>query len=195
MDESGYRTLQSLGRRRWLGAMLACGTTLAAGFGLTACEPQPTPGGRRLLALGRDAAHVARALAEAVAPAGAGFPDIGRANVLARLDEELHFVAADVRDDVLAALAIVSWLPFAYGYFARFEGLDLAARRDVVRRAQRSGVEVFRAAASGLRMILLFLYFGDEAAWPAVGYDGPFGHLPPQPGEQRQRYAQLTTDG
>lgn len=192
MPIEGHAAVENLSRRTWLRGMLALGAVLAGGSAVVGCSAPPGAALPRLLCFDEPTARLVRSLAEAVIPDGPGFPDAATARLLERFDEELHFVAPDVRDDVLAALSVVGYLPLLYARLARFESLDVGARREVIRQAQRSRFEIVRAVASGLRMMLLFLYFGDQASWPAVGYDGPYGHLPQQLSEQRQQYARLT---
>jgi len=191
MGDSALGPLQGLSRRKWLVGALALGASAAFVWYRVqddAANASGTAGGR-LLTFSPEEASIVLAIAEAVTPSDAVFPDIARTQVLRRFDEELFFTSEDVISDIRAAIQLIAWMPLAYGYMSRFQRLDLESRRDVFRRAHNSSVSVFRAASSGLRLMLQLMYFGHDASWQALGYDGSFTHLPQQLSEQRKFYA------
>lgn len=186
-----------LSRRRFLKGALAVAGAATGGVSVTACAPEGGAGddGRPLLFLDAGEAAIVTALAEALIPTQPGFPTAAQAQVVRRMDEELSFVGASIRDDLHAAIGALQLAPFLQGRFARFSKLDVAGRRAVLDGLARSRVETLRAVGSNLRLLVHFFYFGHPSTWAAIGYDGPFSHLPPIASEQRRHYAEKTGGG
>jgi len=184
----------SLSRRRFLKGMLAAAGAAGAGASVTACAPGGGTGsdGRPLLFLDAGEAAIVQALGEAVIPTQKGFPTLAEAEVVRRMDEELSFVGEAIRGDLHAAIGLLQYAPVLQGRFARFTGLDPAGRREVLEKMSRSRSETLRAVATNLRLLVHFFYFGHHSTWAAIGYDGPFSHLPPIASEQRRHYAGQT---
>ncbi|MBI2383948.1 MAG: hypothetical protein HYV18_07755 [Gammaproteobacteria bacterium] len=180
-------------RRRVIKALLA-GGGLAATGGLAGCGRGGGmgPDGYRLLVLDVAQASTLSALGDALIPRQEGFPDLVDTELLRRVDEELSFIGESIQSDLGAALAVLEWAPFLYWRFGRFSSLEREERREVLDRMLRSRSETLRAVSTNLRILVQFFYFGHPAAWAAIGYDGPFSHLPPIESEQRRFYAENT---
>lgn len=186
--------VQNLSKRKFLVASLGAAAMATSLFTGERGRPLASGGdGLSCLVFDVHAVAVLMAVAEAVLPADGVYPDL-RAQVIRRLDEELSFVPA-VAVDVNTAIDLVQYLPLASGHLSRFTALDRTARQDVLVSAGRSSLSAVRAAASGLRMLVHFVYYGHEASWQAMGYDGPFAGVSPQASEQRRFYAQQVRRG
>lgn len=176
---------QAFSRRRFLKlAFIGGGSVLAAGA-LVRFWPRKAHG--RLLALNGYLADVVEAFAEVTLPQN-GMPDATATQVVRRLDEELTFVAEQIRSDFVAALYLVEFSPAAYGYFGRMSRLTPEKRLAFLQKAGGPGSDLVRAAVSNIRMLVMFCYYGHPATWKRIGYDGPFGGLPEKLSEQRLYY-------
>ncbi|TXH88065.1 MAG: hypothetical protein E6Q78_12520 [Rhodoferax sp.] len=183
-----------LGRRRFLRLISALGTASATGPLLTACSDTDAPPAR-LLVLSASQGVTMAALAAAVVPTQKGFPTVGEAQVVQRLDEELWLSDTSIQDDMRAALDVAEWLPLLYGHFSRFSRLERTAQQALLQRWMESGVETIRAIGTNLKLVSHFMYFGHPSSWAAIGYDGPFQKRPPILSEQRKAYALRVQQG
>jgi hypothetical protein len=182
-----------LSRRAFLKGVLGSAAVLGTGAAVQGCSGGGTGAdGRPLLYLDESEAGILAALGEAVIPTQAGFPTLGEAEVIRRIDEELSFVDEAIQSELRAAIGVLQWTPLLYGRFSRYSRLDLEGRREILTRMMKSGSEIMRAVSANLKLLIHFFYFAHPAAWPAIGYDGPFSKLPPIASEQRQWYAQKT---
>ncbi len=177
-----------LGRRRFLRWMTQLGAAAALAPLATGCSDGDN-GPVRLMVFSKAHATTLEALAQAVVPTQEGFPTVGQAQVVQRLDEELWLSDPSIQDDMRAALGAAEWLPFIYGYPGRFSRLSLEQRRILVQSWMDSPIELVRAIGTNLKLVSHFMYFGHPSAWAAIGYDGPFQKLPPIASEQRKAYA------
>ena len=176
---------EAFSRRRFLKlAFIGGGSVLAAGA-LVRFWPRKAHG--RLLALNSYVADVVEAFAEVTLPQN-GMPDATATQIVRRLDEELTFVAEQIRSDFVAALYLVEFSPAAYGFFGRMSRLAPEKRRAFLQKAGGSGSDLVRAAVSNIRMLVMLCYYGHPASWKRIGYDGPFGGFPEKLSEQRQYY-------
>jgi len=190
----------NLPRRRLLKLGLVAATGLAAvgggavwllRSGAESLHPSGTQFGK-LMVLDHKRASILNAFAEAALPMGEGFPTVREAQVIERLDEELYFVSAGLRSDVLSALDALNLLPFLYGHFSTFSVLGLEDRIVVLNGTRSTRSDTVRAVVNALRMLTAMMYYGHESSWAAIGYDGPFARLEPIMSEQRIHYARLT---
>lgn len=182
----------SLPRRRFLQVAVA-----GAGFlGLPASFAQmparlPTAFGS-LLALDADRADILLAFAEGSLATGNGFPPVRDTGLVVRIDEELFFTDAAIRDDFLLALDAIDLLPIAYGHFSRLRRLPLTKRRAFLDGLSSTRFDTVRAMCNGLRMVTGLVYYAHPACWQAMQYDGTHAGLPPQDSEQRVWYRQAS---
>lgn len=175
-----------LSRRMFLQGMLAAAGAAGIGGALSGCAlgGHDGPDGYPLLFLTADEAHILTALGEAIVPTQPGFPTIGRAGVIRRIDQELTLVDAAIQSDFRAAIDVLQFSPFVYGRFSRFTKLPSDGRREVVKSLMTSRVEILRAVGANLKLIVHFYYFAHPETWAAIGYDGSFGRLPRKSSEQ-----------
>lgn len=115
------------------------------------------------------------AVADAFVPAGGAFEAGARSVDLAtRIDAFLAGERPDVLRGVGAALVVLEWLaPLAAGRAARFSTLDLAGRSAAVDALRTSRIGLLREVYAGMKQLCLFTFYACDAAWPAIGYDGP----------------------
>ncbi|HNJ67006.1 MAG TPA: hypothetical protein PKW28_13995, partial [Turneriella sp.] len=193
---AGVRTLgsmeqQAFSRRRFLKLALLGGGSLFAAGALWRFWPRKTHG--RLLSLNSYLADVVEAFAGVTLPQN-GMPDATAMQIVRRLDEELTFVAEQIRSDFLAALYLVEFSPAAYGFFGRMSRLTREKRLAFLQKAGGSGSDLVRAAISNIRMLVMLCYYGHPASWKRIGYDGPFGGFPEKLSEQRRFYREQVAE-
>ena len=183
-----------ISRRKWLGLTIGVGAIALGGAYISKSSTQGLYAGNgasKLQVFDLQTAATLGALAQAVLPLGDGFPSIGDAKTIERIDEEVYFVSPEVRDDIKTAIRVIEYMPFIYGYFTRFSALDVGSRLAVLEKAFQSRFEIPRAVSSSLRLMVQLFYFGSSATWTRIGYDGPFAKVPPQMSEQRGYFAKL----
>lgn len=80
------------------------------------------------------------------------------------------------REDALllrALLVLIEWAPLAR-HGRRFSRLDLGRRRAFFEGWATSRLLPLRAAYAALKALVMISYWTRPAAWPAIGYDGPW---------------------
>lgn len=157
-------------RSAGLGAALALGG-LAAGTGCSGYEDLLGDDAPAVLAPREYA--VLRAVADRMVPGGAGQPGAGELGVAARVDRELAFHGPVLRGDVRDALRLFEWWPLPVR-FARFTRLPDALRDAELTAHATSHVAFRRSAFSGLKFLVMFFHYTQDAAWAGTGYDGPW---------------------
>lgn len=187
-----------LPRRRFLQAAVA-GAALVA-FAVPARAKPAAPERLQtasgvLLVLDARRAEILSAFAEATLVSGNGFPSVADAGVVARIDEELFFTDAAIRDEFLLAIDAIDLLPIAWGQFSRLRRMTAEHRRQFLDGLADTRFDVARALVNGLRMVTGLVYYAHPATGRALGCEGPHAGLPPQDSEQRAYYRQATDRG
>lgn len=187
-----------LPRRRFLQAAVA-GAALVT-FDVPARAKPAAPerlqtGSGVLLVLDARRAEILSAFAEATLVSGNGFPSVAEAGVIARVDEELFFTDAAIRDEFLLAIDAIDLLPIAWGQFSRLRRMTTEHRRQFLDSLADTRFETVRALVNGLRMVTGLVYYAHPATGRALGCEGPHAGLPPQDSEQRAYYRQATGRG
>lgn len=166
-------------------ALLACGGGLSwikLGYGL---EPGDVPIGLSLKELA-----IVRAIVEALLPADGDLPSGISLGVHQRIDEEIWSASPAIAADLRSALGLIEHLPPIYGYLGRFTRLSLEERLAFFDEMLAAGPTPVVQAAVALKQLCSFFYWGHEATWPAIGYDGPWMRTP-RPPPSSLRYAEL----
>jgi hypothetical protein len=162
-------------RSAGLGAALALGG-LAGGTGCSGYDD--LLGGETPQVLAPREYAVLRAVAARMAPGGSSHPGAAELGVAARVDRELAFHGSVLRGDVRDALRVVEWWPLP-ARFARFTRLPGALQDAELAASAASQLAFRRSAFSGLKFLVMFFYYTQDAAWAGTGYDGPW--VPRQP--------------
>ncbi|MBM9575739.1 hypothetical protein JWG45_01100 [Leptospira sp. 201903070] len=126
--------------------------------------------------------------AKTILPEEEGFPDLEKAEVVSRLDEELFFVDSSISGDFDTAIWILEFLPLRFGYWSRFSKLKREDAKEFLNLALRSETELIRNIVSNIRMVVMLVYYGHKSTWNQIGYDGPFGNFPEKLSESRIYY-------
>ncbi|UCE85438.1 MAG: gluconate 2-dehydrogenase subunit 3 family protein [Deltaproteobacteria bacterium] len=116
---------------------------------------------------------VLQAAARRIVPGGVEHPSTGEVRVAARVDRELGFHSERLRRDVRDALRLIEWSPLLT-HFARFTQLRADEQDAVLRAMQQSRLAIRRSAFAGIKLLVVFMYYTAEPAWPSIGYDGPW---------------------
>lgn len=122
--------------------------------------------------LSKGALAVLAAVVERMVGAAPPMPSTYELRVACRVDKELSFHGARVRDDVAAALLLVEHGGLLHGSLARFTTLS-PDEQDARLEAMRHGVQVERMVFQALRTMAVFFTYVDDRTWPHVRYDGP----------------------
>jgi hypothetical protein len=157
-------------RSAGLGAALALGG-VAGGSGCAGYED--LLGGETPAVLPPREYAVLRAVAARMVPGGPGHPGAAELRVAARVDRELRFHGETLRGDVRDALRILEWWPVPTR-FARFTRLPPALQDAELAAFATSRFEMRRSVFSGLKFLILFFHYSQDAAWAGTGYDGPW---------------------
>ncbi|MDV6236084.1 hypothetical protein CH379_010665 [Leptospira ellisii] len=136
-------------------------------------------------------AEFLQAYSETILPQEAGFPDIEKAEVIRRLDEEFFFVDQGITDDFKSLILILEYLPLISGYWSRFSRLNEEERRRFLISRESTDSDTIRAALANLKMPVLLMYYGHESTFKAISYDGPFGNPPEKLSESRIYYKKI----
>ena len=177
--------------RRYALFGLAGATLLACGGGLAWIKlgyevaPGDVPIGLSLKELA-----IVRAVVEALLPADGDLPSGLSLGVHQRIDEEIWSASPPIASDLRSALVLIEHLPPIYGYLGRFTRLSLEDRLDFFEEMLAAGPTPVVQAATALKQLCSFFYWGHEATWPAIGYDGPWVSTP-RPPASSLRYAEL----
>lgn len=157
-------------RSAGLGAALALGG-LAAGSGCSGYEELLAGETPRVLEPREYA--VLRAVAARMVPGGPGHPGAEALGVAARVDRELDFHGPVLRADVRDALRLVEWWPLPTR-FARFTRLPAPLQDAELAALAGSSLAFRRSAFNGLKFLIMFFHYTQDAAWAGTGYDGPW---------------------
>lgn len=117
---------------------------------------------------------VARALVEALAPGGDGFPSGLELGIQQRVDEQVWAADDGTAADLRAALELIEHVPPLLGHFGRFSSLELRARQQVFEQLLRSRRDLFVQVAVAFKQLVQLCYYTDARVWPHIGYDGPW---------------------
>ena len=176
-------------------ALVTAGSDLFVGQGVKAAgHDEPLDFGRLLFFDARQA-NVIYAFAEATLPHGPGYATPMQARVVNRLDEELTFVSKSISDDYIKIVQAVDLLPRLFGQPSTFTDMTREERLAFLNSTLDTDKEQIRAGLNAMRMAVLMMYYGHESTWKQIHYDGPFAHMPQNPGVQREHYAKLTGGG
>ena len=185
--------LEPIPRRKLLkfGAFGAVALGSAGAFMFTGGQPTKYDAGKygRLLVFSNDNAQTALAMTRVVLPTSRLTDDALHHQVISRMDEELYFVDSKIREDFCMALDVLEYLPVLYGHFSRFSRLTLPERQAFLSGMQDTRSDMVRAVVHNCRVLPLYIYYGLESSWDAIGYDGAFASVEPLMSTQRQYYA------
>ncbi|EMJ61418.1 MULTISPECIES: hypothetical protein [Leptospira] len=131
------------------------------------------------------------AYSQTLLPQESGFPDIEKAEVIRRLDEEFFFVSPDVSDDFRSLILILEYLPLVKGYWGRFSRLNEEDRKNFLLSQETTESDTIRAALTNLKLPIYLVYYGHESSFKAISYDGPFGNPPEKLSESRIYYKKI----
>jgi hypothetical protein len=181
----------NLSRRRVMQLGIGGALALAAGGALS----WVTLGYRLLpgevpIALSAKELVVVRALADTIAPADGDLPGAVALGVAQRIDEEVWAAPDDVRTDLKSAIQLLEHLPPLLGFGGRFTSLSPADREACFAAMLRHDWTVVVQAAGALKQMTMLFTYARDAAWPGIGYDGPWVTTA-KPPVSALRYAEL----
>ncbi|EMJ90663.1 hypothetical protein [Leptospira alstonii] len=131
------------------------------------------------------------AYSQTLLPQEPGFPDLEKAEVIRRLDEEFFFVDPSISDDFKSLILILEYLPLVTGYWSRFSKLDEKDRKNFLHSLESTESDTIRAALANLKLPIFLVYYGHESSFKAISYDGPFGNPPEKLSESRIYYKKI----
>ncbi len=116
---------------------------------------------------------VLRAVARRMVPREGAHPGADELGVPARIDRELGFHPPPLGEELGLALRLVEWWPLPT-CFARFTRLSAPEQDAQLSGLAGSSLALPRSAFQGVKFLVMFFYYSQEAAWSAIGYGGPF---------------------
>jgi len=136
------------------------------------------PSGTRLASLAPWEFVVLRATSARILD-GAG-PGASPEAVVRRADADLATVEdPGVRGGVQQVLTLVEYGPVLRGYLRPFSALPATSQDHVLAGLERSRFTLGRVAFATVKLFACYYHYTDAAAWPALGYDGPWvGRIP-----------------
>ncbi len=165
-------------RRTTLKLGLAGGALLAAGGGFAAwfsggyasmLAPDDTP-----IALSTKEFAVVRALVAALFPARDGLPSGSSIHLAQRVDEEIWAADAYTRTQLKQGIQVLEHVPSFRGHGARFTAMTPQRREAFFLAMLSDSSETLRQIAVAMKQLVQLCYFGHEATWAAIHYDGPW---------------------
>jgi len=138
------------------------------------------PSGTRLASLAPWEYVVLRATSARILDAAG--PGLDADAVVRRADADLATVDdPGVRAGVQEVLTLVEYGPVLRGYLRPFSALPAASQDHLLAGLERSRFTLGRAAFSIVKLFACYYHYTDPAAWPALGYDGPWVGRVPMP--------------
>lgn len=165
-------------RRRLLKVGLG-GTLLLAGGGLLGWRVFEAGYGRFIasgevpIALSVKEFAVVKALVRALLPADDGFPSGESLGVPQRIDEEVWAAAPALRRDLKAGVQLLEHATALHGFSSRFTRLPETSQRAYVEKLLAGSNNTLCLIALALKEMAHLFYYGHEAVWKHIGYDGP----------------------
>ena len=144
----------------------------------------------QLLVLSKDNARTLLAMVQVVLPRSHVANVALHHQVLSRIDEESFFIDSKIQQDFCLALDVLEYLPVVFGKFSRFSHLSLVEREAFLSAMHGTRIDTLRAVVNNCRLLPLYVYYGLEASWASIGYDGAFSKIKPLVSEQRHYYAE-----
>ncbi|MCZ8345817.1 MAG: hypothetical protein O9346_05315 [Leptospiraceae bacterium] len=108
--------------------------------------------------------------------------------LLQRMDEELFFVNEGIQGEFDAAILLVEFCPWIFGYWSSFSKLSLEDARSCIQDGINSQNHSIRSAFSSIRMLSYMIHYGQKESWNAIHYDGPFAGFSEKFSESRAYY-------
>ncbi|MBM9576625.1 hypothetical protein JWG45_05595 [Leptospira sp. 201903070] len=180
---------EKISRRKLFGFGL--GGLLSVGIGALLCRRSYSVAAPKTLFFSESEAQFLQAYSQTLLPPENGFPDIQKAEVVRRLDEEFFFVDSAITDDFKSLILILEFLPLVSGYWSRFSRLSEEDRAEFLRSKETTNSDTVRAALANLKMPVFLMYYGHESAFKAISYDGPFANPPEKLSESRIYYKKM----
>jgi hypothetical protein len=116
---------------------------------------------------------IVKALVRAILPAEAGFPSGESLGVPQRIDEEVWAAAPALRSDLKAGVQILEHATALHGFPSRFTRLPAADQRVYLEKLLAGSNNTLCLIALALKEMAHLFYYGNEAVWRHIGYDGP----------------------
>ncbi|AOP35663.1 hypothetical protein A0128_18545 [Leptospira tipperaryensis] len=180
---------EKISRRKLFGFGL--GGLLSVGIGTLLFRGSHSVAVPKTLFFSESEAEFLTAYSQTLLPPENGFPDIEKAEVIRRLDEEFFFVDPGITDDFKSLILILEYLPLVSGYWSRFSRLNEENRKRFLHSQETTESDTIRAALANLKMPIFLMYYGHESSFKAISYDGPFANPPEKLSESRIYYKKI----
>ncbi len=181
-DRAQLSLLHPISRRGFL-VRSAGASALLAGGGVLGCDDDHygrllRAGDAPLVLAPREFA-ILRAFGKRILPGDAENPGADSLAVPTRIDRELSFHRPALQNDVRDALLLVEWWPLLTR-LTRFSALSDTEQDAELSAMMTSRLVWRRAAFQGLKFLIMFFHYTQDASWPVIGYHGPWvARVPP----------------
>ena len=130
--------------------------------------PADTP-----IALSTKEFAIVKAFTGALLPAEDGFPAGISLGVPQRIDEEVWAASKELQSDLKAGLQLLEHATAWNGYSSRFTRLRPPEQRAYVEKLLAGKNSTLCLVALAFKEMAHLFYYGNEAVWRRIGYDGP----------------------
>lgn len=118
--------------------------------------------------------QVLETICDRMIPPSEGMPGTVDLNVAGRIDEFLSTVDRPIAEQMAQLLDVFEVSPIIFDLqTSRFTSLRPHQQDEVLKSWATSRLEFRRTGFVALKRLALSAYYGNEATWKAIGYDGP----------------------
>ena len=119
--------------------------------------------------------RVLETICDRIIPASADMPGAADLKVPALVDRFLSTVDKPVADQIAELLDVFEISPIIFDFRPScFTSLNSSQQDEVLRSWANSRFEFRRTGFQAVKRLSMAAYYGQEAAWKTIGYDGPF---------------------
>lgn len=138
------------------------------------CAQDPVPQGASHFLSSRQF-RVLEAICDRIIPSSAEMPGSADLKVPALMDRFLSMMDKPVADQIAELLELFEISPLVFDFrLSCFTSLSSSQREEVLRSWANSRFEFRRTGFQALRRLSMAAYYGQEATWKTIEYDGPF---------------------
>lgn len=119
--------------------------------------------------------RVLESICERLIPSGEAMPDAQELAIAARLDDYLKTLDRPVAIQIAQLLDLFEISPLVWNFkFSRFTSLSAIEQDQVLQSWASSRLDFRRTGFQALKRLSMAAYYGQEAPWKAIGYEGPW---------------------
>ncbi|MDD5545015.1 MAG: gluconate 2-dehydrogenase subunit 3 family protein [Acidobacteriia bacterium] len=115
-----------------------------------------------------------QSLCDRLLPSDGALPAASSLNVAGKLDQFLTTIDPPVAAQIAQLLDLFEFSPMIFDFkWGRFSSLSPGEQDEILNSWATSRLEFRRTGFVALKKLSMAVYYSQEAAWKAIGYDGP----------------------